>query len=145
VYVLPAESRPFGIGEDVEGFDAHSDRVIARGNGPHCQVLDLVEPTERFAGSHDHPLGLGSDQFVKIFDVICRECDGEGLDEIGLRNHLVLLSYILDLCSIILRRLADFDGTSSDEERHAPSVSNSDRKEDRYSRAYCQCRKRPSG
>jgi len=70
VHVLPAESRPVGIGEDVEGFDAHPRWMVTRGDGSRRQVPDLVGSAKHFTGRHDDPLGVGSDQLVKALYVI---------------------------------------------------------------------------
>ncbi len=70
MHILPTEPRPLGIGKDVEGQEAVTCRVIPSGHRSCRQLLYLIEPGERLAGSHDHPLAVRSPEPEDAFDVL---------------------------------------------------------------------------
>ena len=83
MHVLPAEFRPFGIGEDICGFDAQAVRVLPRGNGSCGQLPDLIVSAERFSRSDDHPLAVEGNELHEALDVVGGKCICERLDEVG--------------------------------------------------------------
>src|ERR1700691_2583537 len=78
--VLPDELRPFGIGEDVRGFDAQSPAMGSRIYRSSRQLSNLIDPSERFTGGHYYPHAVWSDEAEKAFDVVGGKCFRECLD-----------------------------------------------------------------
>ena len=83
MHILPAELRPFGISEDVCGFDTRPRWVISPGHRAGRQLSDLIESAEPLAGGHDHPFAVWCEEFDHALDVVGGHCIRHRLDEVG--------------------------------------------------------------